>query len=102
MQGGANLSQSRAKDEAEAKGFLDRVIDAVTGESRMTPAMENLQPVGNAPELNEFTGNAFRAGLSQLFGSDASQEKIFQSMGGILSQDEKGNVIVSSHLATML
>ncbi|WP_407072694.1 injection protein [Pectobacterium carotovorum] len=92
---GANLSQSRANDEAEAKGFRDRVIDAVTGESRMTPTMENLQPVGNAPELNEFTGNAFRAGLAQLFGSDASQEKIFQSMGGKLSQDEKGNVIVS-------
>nr|WP_240431521.1 injection protein [Pectobacterium parmentieri] len=92
---GANLSQSRANDEAEAKGFRDRVIDAVTGESRMTPEMENLQPVGNAPELNEFTGNAFRAGLAQLFGSDASQEKIFQSMGGRLRQDEKGNVIVS-------
>ncbi|PWD58543.1 injection protein [Pectobacterium parmentieri] len=61
----------------------------------MTPAMTDLQPVGNAPELNEFTGNAFRAGLAQLFGSDASQEKIFQSMGGRLSQDEKGNVIVS-------
>ncbi|MBI0520778.1 injection protein [Pectobacterium parmentieri] len=61
----------------------------------MTPEMENLQPVGNAPELNEFTGNAFRAGLAQLFGSDASQEKIFQSMGGRLRQDEKGNVIVS-------
>ncbi|WP_237613376.1 injection protein [Pectobacterium parmentieri] len=92
---GANLSQSRANDEADAKGFRDRVIDAFTGESRMTPAMTDLQPVGNAPELNEFTGNAFRAGLAQLFGSDASQEKIFQSMGGRLSQDEKGNVIVS-------
>lgn len=99
---GANLSQSRANDEAEEKGFLDRAkgvldraIDAVTGESRMTPAMENMQSVVSAPELNEFTWNAFRVALAQLFGSDASQEKILQSMGGKLSQDEKGNVIVS-------
>ena len=53
--------------------------DAVTGESRMTPEMERLQNVGSAPELNSLSTDALRAGLGQLFGSDASQEKILQS-----------------------
>lgn len=91
----ANLARSRQESADEAKGFHNRVIDAVTGESKMTPAMESLQPIGNAPELNRFTGDAFRAGLAQLFGSEASQEQILQNMGGKLSQDEKGNVIVT-------
>ncbi|HFU2191319.1 TPA: injection protein, partial [Escherichia coli] len=69
--------------------------DAVTGESRMTPEMERLQNVGAAPELNSLSMDALKAGWSQLFGSDASQEKILQSMGAKLRQDEKGNTIVS-------
>ncbi|HAL0722389.1 TPA: injection protein, partial [Escherichia coli] len=58
--------------------------DAVTGESRMTPEMERLQNVGAAPELNSLSMDALKAGWSQLFGSDASQEKILQSMGAKL------------------
>ncbi|AOI32850.1 injection protein [Citrobacter freundii] len=69
--------------------------DAVTGESRMTPEMEKLQNIGEAPELNSLSTDALRAGLGQLFGSDASQEKILQSMGGKIRQDEKGNSIVT-------
>nr|WP_240500529.1 injection protein [Pluralibacter gergoviae] len=69
--------------------------DAVTGESRMTPEMERLQNVGSAPELNSISSDALRAGWTQLFGSDASQEKVLQSMGAKLRQDEKGNTIVS-------
>lgn len=61
----------------------------------MTPEMESLDPVGNAPELNQFSMDAFRAGIGQLFGSDASQEKILQSMGGKIRKDTKGNSIVS-------
>ncbi|EHL1786096.1 injection protein, partial [Escherichia coli] len=69
--------------------------DAVTGESRMTPEMERLQNVGSAPELNSLSTDALRAGLGQLFGSDASQEKILQSIGGKIRKDEKGNSIVT-------
>ncbi|EHF4638339.1 injection protein [Salmonella enterica subsp. enterica serovar Newport] len=69
--------------------------DAVTGESRMTPEMERLQNVGSAPELNSLSTDALRAGWGQLFGSDASQEKILQSIGGKIWKDEKGNSIVT-------
>ncbi|EBH7929090.1 injection protein [Salmonella enterica subsp. enterica serovar Newport] len=69
--------------------------DAVTGESRMTPEMERLQNVGSAPELNSLSTDALRAGWGQLFGSDASQENILQSIGGKIRKDEKGNSIVT-------
>lgn len=91
----ATLAQSRDADTAAAKGFRERAIDAVTGKSQMTPELEGLQNVGAAPELNEWSMNALKAGIGQLFGSDASQMKILQSMGGKLSQDSKGNVVVS-------
>lgn len=79
----------------QGAGLGAAMRDAVTGESRMTPEMERLQNVGSAPELNSLSTDALRAGLGQLFGSDASQEKILQSMGGKIRQDEKGNAIVT-------
>lgn len=94
---GANaaLAQSRQQSVNDATSLRDRIIDAATGVSRMTPEMEQLQNVGAAPELNSLSTDALRAGWSQLFGSDASQEKVLQSMGAKLRQDEKGNTIVS-------
>ena len=47
----------------------------------MTPEMERLQNVDLAPELTSLSMDALKARWSQLFGSDASQEKILQSMG---------------------
>lgn len=79
----------------QGAGLGAAMRDAVTGESRMTPEMERLQNVGSAPELNNLSTDALRAGWGQLFGSDASQEKILQSMGGKIRQDEKGNSIVT-------
>ncbi|EBG0278355.1 injection protein [Salmonella enterica subsp. enterica] len=79
----------------QGAGLGAAMRDAVTGESRMTPEMERLQNVGSAPELNSLSTDALRAGWGQLFGSDASQEKILQSMGGKIRQDEKGNAIVT-------
>lgn len=79
----------------QGAGLGAAMRDAVTGESRMTPEMERLQNVGSAPELNSLSTDALRAGWGQLFGSDASQEKILQSMGGKIRQDEKGNSIVT-------
>lgn len=91
----ATLANSRDADIAAAKGLRERAIDAITGSRQMTPELEGLQNVGAAPELNELSMNAFKAGIGQLFGSDASQMKILQNMGGKLSQDSKGNVVVS-------
>lgn len=79
----------------QGAGLGAAMRDAVTGESRMTPEMERLQNVGSAPELNSLSTDALRAGWGQLFGSDALQEKILQSMGGKIRQDEKGNSIVT-------
>ncbi|HAK3429649.1 TPA: injection protein [Salmonella enterica] len=79
----------------QGAGLGAAMRDAVTGESRMTPEMERLQNVGSAPELNSLSTDALRAGWGQLFGSDASQEKILQSMGGKIRHDEKGNSIVT-------
>ncbi|HEE9988618.1 TPA: injection protein [Citrobacter freundii] len=79
----------------QGAGLGAAMRDAVTGESRMTPEMERLQNVGSAPELNNLSTDALRAGWGQLFGSDDSQEKILQSMGGKIRQDEKGNSIVT-------
>ncbi|VXD08635.1 putative prophage DNA transfer protein [Enterobacterales bacterium 8AC] len=91
----AALAQSREDDATAAKGFRERAVDAITGSSQMTPELEGLQNIGSAPELNELSMNAFKAGIGQLFGSDASQMQILQNMGGKLSQDSKGNVVVS-------
>jgi len=82
----------------EESGLISRGLSAVkeafTGSDQMTPQMEQLQPVGNAPELNELSMNAAKMGLAQLFGSDKSQEQILQQMGAKIRQDEKGNSIV--------
>ncbi|WP_312805632.1 injection protein [Atlantibacter hermannii] len=95
MSANADLAQSRQQSVDDATGLRERLIDAATGASRMTPEMEQLQNVGAAPELNSLSTDALRAGWAQLFGSDASQEKVLQSMGAKLRQDEKGNTIVS-------
>lgn len=98
----AGMAQTAAIQQAglnraaeEGADFRVAAREAITGESRMTPEMERMQNVGSAPELNTLSADALRAGWSQLFGSDVSQEKILQSMGGKLRQDEKGNTIVS-------
>lgn len=82
----------------DPQGFLSKAASAIgeafTGSERMTPEMAQLEPVGNAPELNELNLQAAKMGLAQLFGSDKSQEQILQRMGGQISYDEKGNSIV--------
>ena len=88
-------AQAENKDPVEEPGFFD----AFTGESKMTPQMESLGEIGNAPELNELSLPAFKASLGLLSTGDT------KSLQGILSaqlgekvsfeQDEKGNVIVN-------
>lgn len=88
----------KQQPEQDPQGFLSKTASAIgeafTGSERMTPEMQQLEPVGNAPELNALNLQAAKMGLAQLFGSDKSQEQILQQMGGVISQDEKGNAIV--------
>ncbi|MCH9646352.1 MAG: hypothetical protein K0U08_06900 [Proteobacteria bacterium] len=91
-------AENIASDTAPAKkekGFFD----SITGESRMTPQMDQLSEIGSAPELNEMSVPAFKASLGLLTTGDT------QSLQGVLtqqfgdkvsfSQDEKGNSIVN-------
>lgn len=84
--------------EPADSGLIGRAASAIgesfTGSARTTPEIEQLQPVGNAPELNALTMDAAKMGFAQLFGSDKSQEQILQQMGGKIGYDEKGNAIV--------
>lgn len=91
----SQLSQSRDTDTSNAQGLRDRVIDSVTGASRMTPEIESLKSLDSSPEANQLNSQALKLGFSQLFGSDSSQEKVLQGMGATLRKDEKGNTIVS-------
>lgn len=91
-------SQLAAKKQDELRGEQG-FIDSITGESLMTPKMEELGEIGNAPELNEMSVPAFKASLGLLTTGDT------ESLQGILknqfgdkvnfSYDEKGNAIVN-------
>lgn len=91
------LGDQRPAEQNE-QGVLGRAASAIreafTGSDRTTPEIQQLQPVGNAPELNALTMDAAKMGFAQLFGSDKSQEQILQQMGGKIGYDEKGNAIV--------
>jgi hypothetical protein len=69
-----------------------------TGESRMTPEMENLSEIGNAPELNEMSWSAFKTSLGLLATGDEEKAKnVIQSNipGAQFTQDSAGNTIVN-------
>lgn len=83
-----------AAEQPKEKGFLSSVGEAITGSERMTPEMDQLEPIGNAPELNAFSTDALKASAVGLFGSDESMAKVLQGMGGKITADEKGNQIV--------
>ena len=87
-------AQQPQPEQPKEKGFLASVGEAITGSERMTPEMDQLEPIGNAPELNAFSTDALKASAVGLFGSDDSMAKVLQGMGGKISQDEKGNQIV--------
>lgn len=98
VQSGVAQEKLPAQEPREEQGFLGRAAssigEALTGSERATQEIQQLQPVGNAPELNALTMDAAKMGFAQLFGSDKSQEQILQRMGGKIGYDEKGNAIV--------
>lgn len=79
----------------EEKSFLSSLKESFTGSDRMTPQMESLEPVAYSPEMNALNLDALKSSAIGLFGSDESLAKSLESMGGKISQDEKGNKIVT-------
>jgi hypothetical protein len=79
---------------AVAPGWIASLAEDISGEKRMTPEMDKLPPVGNAPELNAMSVLAAKMGWMQLFGSDKSQMDVLSEMGATFRTDEKGNDIV--------
>ncbi|HBN5914111.1 TPA: hypothetical protein L3H17_003244 [Morganella morganii] len=83
------------KEQNEPEGFWANVKDMVTGESRMTPEMEKLQSVSDAPELSEFNKDAAKVAWAQMMGNQQDQEIMLKNLGAEISYDAKGNAIVT-------
>ncbi|MDS0789132.1 hypothetical protein OSB94_13605 [Proteus vulgaris] len=93
-QANQNLSQGLQQSSDDAKGFRENVIDAFTGESKMTPEVQGLEGIMSSPEMNAFNTDAMKAAWVQMFGNDNDFVKVISNMGGQVSQDEKGNLLV--------
>lgn len=93
-QANQNLSQGLQQSSEDAKGFRENVIDAFTGESKMTPEVSGLEGIMSSPEMNAFNTDAMKAAWVQMFGNDNDFVKVIGNMGGQVSQDEKGNLLV--------
>lgn len=93
-QANQNLSQGLQQSSEDAKGFRENVIDAFTGESKMTPEVQGLEGIMSSPEMNAFNTDAMKAAWVQMFGNDNDFVKVISNMGGQVSQDEKGNLLV--------
>lgn len=79
----------------EPEGFWANVKDMVTGESKMTPEMEKLPSVSDAPELSEFNKGAAKVAWAQMMGNQQDQEIMLKNIGAEISSDAKGNAIVT-------
>ncbi|HHR6017784.1 TPA: hypothetical protein ACS7Z7_001428 [Providencia alcalifaciens] len=88
------LAEGINRSGQQGKDFRDNVIDTVTGESKMTPEIQGLNSVMSSPEIQSLTGDSFKANWAQLFGNDEDFMLTLRNMGGKMSSDEKGNVIV--------
>lgn len=93
-QASQNLSQGLQQSSEDAKGLRESVIDAFTGESKMTPEVQGLEGIMSSPEMNAFNTDAMKAAWVQMFGNDNDFVKVISNMGGQVSQDEKGNLLV--------
>lgn len=93
-QANQNLSQGLQQSSDDAKGLRENVIDAFTGESKMTPEVQGLEGIMSSPEMNAFNTDAMKASWVQMFGNDNDFVKVISNMGGQVSQDEKGNLLV--------
>ncbi|EUD09023.1 interferon alpha-inducible IFI6/IFI27 family protein [Providencia alcalifaciens] len=88
------LAEGINRSGEQGKELRNNVIDSVTGESKMTPEIQGLNSVMSSPEIQSLTGDSFKANWAQLFGNDEDFMLTLRNMGGKMSSDEKGNVIV--------
>jgi len=74
-------------------------VDLFTGEARMTPELEALPNLGEAPEFNEMSGRAFKANIGTFTTGDPDElQTIFKEQYGedvTFTKDSKGNPIVN-------
>lgn len=78
------------------RGYFDRAIDLFTGEQDMTPEIEGLAEIGDAPELNALSGGALKASLGLLTqGSDEGAAAVLKQNipDAKFRKDSKGNFI---------
>lgn len=90
-------AQHNAEPEQE-KGMLQTASDLVTGADRMTPEMEYMSEIGNAPELNEMSWSAFKTSLGLLAtGDNEKAQGVIKSNipDAEFTQDSQGNTIVN-------
>ena len=63
----AGMIKAQPQQQPEApeqeKGMLQTASDFVTGADRMTPEIDSMSEIGNAPELNEMSWSAFKTSL---------------------------------------
>lgn len=90
-----DTEQPVTQPSSKPEGFWANVKDMVTGESRMTPEMERLQSVSDAPELSEFNKDAAKVAWAQMMGNQQDQEIMLRNLGAEISYDAKGNAIVT-------
>lgn len=90
-----NPAPVQQQEAQQSEGFWANVKDMVTGESRMTPEMEKLQSVSDAPELSEFNKDAAKVAWAQMMGNQQDQEIMLKNIGAEISYDAKGNAIVT-------
>lgn len=83
---------------ADDKSLLSSAYDAVTGESKLTPEMQSMSEIGNAPELNQMSWSAFKTSLGLLATGDEEKSKSIIKSNipeAEFTTDSAGNTIVN-------
>lgn len=91
-------SQPAQQQPEQEPSLFQRAADMFTGESRMTPEMESLSEIGNAPELNKMSWSAFKTSLGLLAtGDDEKAKSVIKSNipEAEFTNDSAGNTIVN-------
>jgi hypothetical protein len=86
--------QQQQKDSS----WWDDLKDMATGDSRMTPEMQKLSEIGDAPEMNAMSWPAFKTSLGLLAtGNEDNEKKIIKANipSATFSEDSAGNTIVN-------
>lgn len=95
---GARILPPAAGAAPEETGFLEGIIETVTGSERSTPEIEALPEWTTMPELNELSVAGAKTGIGTMFTSPEESVQIIRSNypGVQVRQDAKGNYILRS------